>query len=62
MEISKVKALEIKLQEMLKFSKQDLTKKNPKPTQINTGYIIRRRKGKIDKRISVEEKKQSHRE
>ena len=56
MEISKVKAIEIKLREMLKLSKQYQAEKNPKPSQINTGYIIRRRKGEIDKRISVEEK------
>ena len=56
MEISKVKALEIKLREMLKLSKQSQAEKSPKPTKINTGYIIRRRKGEIDKRISVEEK------
>ncbi|HIJ55718.1 MAG TPA: hypothetical protein HPQ03_06290 [Deltaproteobacteria bacterium] len=56
MEISKVKALEIKLREMLKLSKQYQAEKSPKPTKINTDYIIRRRKGEIDKRISVEEK------
>jgi len=56
MEISRVKALEIKLREMLKLSKQYQAEKNPNPTKINTGYIIRRRKGEIDKRISVEEK------
>ena len=56
MELSRVKALEIKLREMLKLSKQYQTEKSPKPTKINTGYIIRRRKGEIDKRISVEEK------
>ncbi len=56
MELSRVKALEIKLREMLKFSKQYQAEKNPKLSQINTGYIIRRRKGEIDKRISVEEK------
>jgi len=56
MEISRVKALEIKFREMLKLSKQYPAEKNPKPTQINTGFIIRRRKGEIDKRISIEEK------
>ena len=56
MEISKVKALEIKLRKMLKLSKQNQAEKSPKPTNINTGYIIRRRKGEIDKRISVGEK------
>ena len=56
MEISKVKALEIKLREMLKLSKQYQAEESPEPSQINTGYIIRRRKGEIDKRISVEEK------
>ena len=56
MEISRVKDLEIELREMLKLSKQYQAEKSPKPTQINTGNIIRRRKGEIDKRISVEEK------
>ncbi len=56
MEISRVKALEIKLREMLKLDKQCQAEKSPKPTNINTGYIIRRRKGEIDKRISVVEK------
>ena len=56
MEISRVKALEKKLREMLKLSKQFRAEKNPKSSQINTGDIIRRRKGEIDKRISVEEK------
>ena len=56
MEISKVKALEIKLREMLKLSKQYQAEKSPEPSEINTGYIIRRRKGEIDKRISVEKK------
>ena len=40
MELSRVKALEIKLREMLKFSKQYQAEKNPKLSQINTGYII----------------------
>ena len=56
MEISRVKDIEIKLQEMLKLNKQCQAEKSPKPTKINTGYIIRRRKGEIDKRLSVEEK------
>ncbi len=56
MEISRVKALEIKFQEMLKLSKQYQAEKSPEPAQINTGNIIRRRKGEIDNRISVEGK------
>ena len=55
MEISRVKALEITLREMLKLSKQYQAEKSPKPTQVNTGFIIRRRKGAIDKRISIKE-------
>ena len=53
METSKVKELEIKLQEMLKLRKQFQSGLNLKPAQTDTSYVIRRRKGENDKRILV---------
>jgi len=53
MEASKVRELEIKLQEMLKLRKQFQSGLNLKPAQTDTSYVIRRRKGENDKRILV---------
>lgn len=56
MESSKKKELEIKLREMLKLNNRFRKAKSTKPTQVDTGHIIRRRKGESDKRISEEVK------
>ena len=53
MEKSKVMKIEIKLQEMLKLRKQFQSKVNLEPSQTDTSYVIRRRKGENDKRILV---------
>ena len=53
MEKSKVIKIEIKLQEMLKLRKQLQSKVNLEPAQTGSSYVIRRRKGENDKRISV---------
>lgn len=51
MEVTKVKEIEIKLQEMLKLRKQFQSRVNFKPAQTDTCHVIRRRKGENDKRI-----------
>ena len=56
MERSKVKEIEIKLQEMFKLGKQLQSGVNFEPAQTDTSYVIRRRKGENDKRISVAKK------
>ena len=53
MEKSKVMKIELKLQRMLKLRKQFQSKVNLEHTQTETSYVIRRRKGENDKRISV---------
>jgi hypothetical protein len=53
METSKMKEIEIKFQEMLKFRKQFQAMLNFKPAQTGTCHVIRRRKGENDKRIPV---------
>jgi len=53
MEKSKVKKLEIKLQQIIKHRKQFQTGINLDLAQTDTGFVIRRRKGENDKRISV---------
>jgi|GEM_PF-1609827 hypothetical protein len=61
METAKVKEIEIKLQEIFKLGKQFQYGGNFKPAQINTCYVIRRRKGENDKRIPVKKSKNSPR-
>lgn len=54
MEISKLRELEKKLQEMIKLSKKTTEKKSPIPDHIFASHIIRRRIGEKDKRIPKE--------
>jgi hypothetical protein len=53
MEKAKVKEIEIKLQQIIKRSKQAQHGVNLDFAQTGTGLVIRRRKGESDKRISV---------
>lgn len=49
----KMNKLDAKLREMFEESKQTEAKRNQRRSQSGTGNVIRRRKGKQDKRISL---------
>ncbi len=53
MDAVKVNKLDAKLREMFELSKQTEEKRILRKNQSGTGNIIRRRKGKQDKRISL---------
>ena len=49
----KLNKLDEKLREMIEMSKQVETRRNQRKNQSGVGNVIRRRKGKQDKRISL---------